>query len=470
MFVGGYWTVAFLRPFGKPLTGGCGRDNNPMVLSGSYHGWTEGSHTLGKTAWLLLSTVAIAVSVLLVWVFRPQRDCAFSGWKQTVGVELNAQVNDLKQVQTKVGLTDSQVREFDSLLRDYAIKYDAACQDVRASRMSNDAYTCLRKNMDAVLDQIRSFITAMEQAKVVADVATQKKVILDSFAALRGASAAQYRGGCTSALDVNPKRISFAGTTPERSVQITNRGNTDLTFSVDGLPEAFDPKPISGKLLRGTTVSVAILRTILPLTGTEPLKFHVRSNLQDDELVEISLDWRSATLWKDLAELAANLQNASGRTDAALKVIDAAVSDPSSLSQADRFRLASCVLATMGENVAAANTLRAAVKADPSIEQRPSTSILSGIIGLQQSRYQDAAALFVRAKGQADSDLVANAASDLFLGLTKVKLGDSTGAALLLRQSGNLNFVQQNRAVQSFANRYACPGQECATTLIQSLH
>jgi hypothetical protein len=195
---------------------------------------------------LLLITIVIVVLVALgltVYFYPRQPDCAFLGWKNTLGIELETQVHDVDAVKGKLGITDEQVHEYDTLLKDYALKYDTACQDFRGKRISQAEYTCRRQNMDRTLNELRQFLEAIEAAKTIADPDTQKQAVLKIFDDLRASSKAQYRNGCASAVDINPKQLTFTGLVPERSIQITNRGNNDVTFSVDGLPEAFGPKP-----------------------------------------------------------------------------------------------------------------------------------------------------------------------------------------------------------------------------------
>lgn len=94
---------------------------------------------MSRNMWLLLFAITAVVVVFILWILHPRPDCAFSGWKKSVGVELEAAVNNLDAVKAKVGVNDSEVREFDTLLKDYALKYDAACQDFNAN-------VCLRAN------------------------------------------------------------------------------------------------------------------------------------------------------------------------------------------------------------------------------------------------------------------------------------------------------------------------------------
>ena len=167
---------------------------------------------MNKNLVLITITIGVLVAIgLTVYFFGPQRDCASSGWKNTLGVDLEAQVHDVDAVKGKLGITDAQVREYDTLLKDYALKYDTGCQDFRAQRISQAEYTCRRQNMDRILDELRQFSEAIQAAKTVADPTTQKQVVLKIFDDLRASSQAQYRTGCASAVDINPPYFYWSG-------------------------------------------------------------------------------------------------------------------------------------------------------------------------------------------------------------------------------------------------------------------
>jgi tetratricopeptide (TPR) repeat protein len=315
----------------------------------------------------------LVIVVLLVYLLRPHPQCAFSGWKRTIGVDLETQVKSLDALKGKLGITDSQVRDYDRLMQDFALKYDAACQDSQAGRMTNAEYTCRRANMDRVLDELRRFSQAVEAAKSLTDPEAQRQVVSSALTALQAASSAGYSSGCASAIDVNPQKLSFLGLVPERSFQITNRGNNDVRYSVDGLPEAFDPKPNSGTLLPGATASVAILRTMLPPPSGQPVRFHVRTNLQDDREVEIAMDAENIALWQRLGDKAAKMTPAGEPTvDTAARVISEALanSHEQSVSPAYHYALASDLLLARGARDQAKVALHKAVAIDPSFSAR----------------------------------------------------------------------------------------------------
>src|ERR1700682_4517008 len=242
----------------------------------------EGTRPRGKAAPVLLLVLGVAVAVaLLLYYVRPTPDCAFSGWKSTVGVDLEAKVGDLDAVRTKVGLTSAEVREFDTLLKDYAAKYEANCRDVKNGRKTQADYTCRRANMDGVLDRLRTFAQALTAAQGIKDPHEQAAQIRSVLDDLRSAARTDYARGCVSAISVDPDSITFAKDTPERSIHVGNGGNNDLTFAIDRLPEAFLAYPPTGNIPRGAQpLTVSIIRTIMPATEG-PITFRIRSNLAE---------------------------------------------------------------------------------------------------------------------------------------------------------------------------------------------
>lgn len=162
-----------------------------------------------RNVWLLIALAIAAIIVFLFRIYLPRQDCAFSGWKKSAGVGLEAAVRDLNAVKVKVGVSDAQVREFDSLMIEYALKYNAACRDFRANRMTSDEYACVRRNMDQVLDDVRRLLQAIKAAEAVSDASAQKEIISKSLDDMQAASRAQYRSGCTSAMNVSSSVRTF---------------------------------------------------------------------------------------------------------------------------------------------------------------------------------------------------------------------------------------------------------------------
>jgi hypothetical protein len=431
---------------------------------------------MGKKELLAAAFVVVAVAGILVyWLHRvPQPpDCSFSGWKRAVGVELDAQVKDLDAIKAKIGIGDSQVRDYDTLMKNYALKYDAACQDVRAqpSRMTQAEYTCLRRNMDKVLDQLQSFVHAVEAAKSVTDATTQREIILRSLDDLQAASLAGYRSGCASAMDVNPKKLSFTGNIPERSVQITNAGNSDFNYSITGLPEAFDPKPITGSVAKGTSVSVAILRTILPVP-VPPIKFRIHTNLQDDAEVEISLDAANLAIWQNLSEQArksAAQKGALVSMQDALEAVNSAIDPTSRPSEPDQLVLASNVLFELHADSEAQKALDLAVSRDPQLAKRPATLILAGLIANRRDNSDQALRFFTRvASSDSPNEATEKGLSDLFAGSVMFAKGNTHQADAVFKEPELQNTVGKNPSLVTFSEKEFCP-RTCVAKLPEHL-
>ena len=155
--------------------------------------------------------------------------------------------------------------------------------------------------MDQLLDSIRSFGQAVDAAKTIADPREQASQIRDALQRLSAASRAGYGAGCVSAIAIDPKTLTFAEQTPERSIHIGNGGNNDLTFALDGLPEAFLAQPLTGAVPRGAQpVTVSIYRTVLPVDTAHPVTFRVRSNFEEELTIQIVLNGsapRSTKSW-----------------------------------------------------------------------------------------------------------------------------------------------------------------------------
>lgn len=414
-----------------------------------------------KATWIALVALVVGAGVgIYFWLHRPAEDCAFSGWSRTVGIEVSAQVENVKAVQTKVGLTDAQVRDYDQLLKDYALKYDTACRDVSAKppRLKPEEYACMRGNMEKVLDDVRKFNQAVEAAKTIADPAAQKAIIDDSLAHLHAADTSNYRMGCISSFDINPKRLDFIGTIPERALFITNRGNRDLTFSVDDYPSGFDPKPITGTIQPGTMATVALLRTIVPVPDTRPLTFNVRTNFQDVQAVEIGIDEKNAQLWKTLsAPLVA--RGTTPTMDDALKVVNDAIDPQSKIGESDRLVLAATVLFDAHADAEASKALDKAAAQPAAGEPRSSSLILRGLLAGRSNSRVEANRFFDQAKSAAGRsnkqvESVANVLSASML----VKEGNEAKANQVVDVQ-TAQAVRANPALAAFAARESCAGK-----------
>ena len=81
----------------------------------------------------VLAVAAVIALVVVQQRDRPPQDCSFSGWKNSLGIELETQVRELDAVKGKLGITDAQIRDFDDAMRDYALKYNTACQGLHCA-------------------------------------------------------------------------------------------------------------------------------------------------------------------------------------------------------------------------------------------------------------------------------------------------------------------------------------------------
>src|SRR6266849_2719251 len=197
--------------------------------------------------WKILVPAAVLLAVALLIFFWPHpQDCSFSGWKRSVGVDLDVAVGDVHAIKGKVGISDDQVRHFDTLMKDFALKYDAACQDLRNHRMNQADYTCRRKNMDDTLNKIRFFVEKVEAAKTLSDPAAQREIVLGALSSLEQATKPGLAGDCTSAMSVAPVKLRFEDHASEHSIQVSNAGNSAMNFSVVAVPIEKMPQHESG--------------------------------------------------------------------------------------------------------------------------------------------------------------------------------------------------------------------------------
>jgi hypothetical protein len=430
---------------------------------------TDGTSKTGLMA--LVIVIAVVAGVLIWWLShrsKPAEDCSFTGWKRTVGVELDAQVQDLNAVKGKLGISDSMIRDYDTLMKDYALKYDSACQDVRAGRMTQGEYACLRQNMSRTLDDIRTFNQAVEAAKSLSDPTAQKEVVQKAFGALEGASRTNYRLGCTSAMTVNPRTISFTGDALDSFVEITNNGNNDFTFAVDGLPAAFRPHPPSGKLSVSGTAAIVIERSFGPVPPAQPIKFLVRTNLNDEQEIAITVDSQNMDVWQRLGKKTrANANRPVITVDDALHVVSDSVS--SRVPAPDKYVLASTLLLYMGQSVTAKAALAAATNEDPSLNSEPSALFLNGIIANRERQPQAALTYFARAKDStAPTDKSAQSISDLASGIINFNLGKRDTADSYLKTYDLQKEVRGNPLLPYFGAQEFCAKGGCQAYVNQT--
>src|SRR5216684_3274381 len=399
---------------------------------------------------LVPAAVLLAVALLIFFWPHPQ-DCSFSGWKKSVGVDLDVAVGDVHAIKGKVGISDDQVRDFDTLMKDFALKYDAACQDFKSHRMNQAVYTCRRKNMDDTLNKIRFFVEKVEAAKTLSDPAAQREIVLGALSSLEQATKPGLAGDCTSAMSVAPVKLRFEDHASEHSVQVSNSGNNAMNFSVVGLPRGFVPQPESGDIAVGHTVSVAVFRTFEPVTDSQPIRFFLHNNFRDDVPVEITLDSQNSTLYDDLAsqaQSAAAAQNRPVTVDDALRVVDQSLSKspaPPQNTEAMRYFLAAGVLSRAGQASAAHQALDTATAKNPALAKQPSALILRGIVSNREGKTGEALQHF------AEADRLSTgtpAEKD-----TKALTGLLSGAAVYSTDKNKANEILAKPEVQDTASK-----------------
>ncbi len=383
---------------------------------------------------LPVALVLLAVVGVVWYLLHRHDDCSFSGWKQTIGVDIEVATKDVDAIKGKVGITDEQTRQFDTLMTDFALKYDANCNDYRQGRMNQAEYLCRRNNMDKALDQLRVFVQKVEAAKAASDPAAQRDILLNALDDLEKSRKSEYRAGCTSAMLVDPLQIPFHGQTALQAVQVTNSGNNPLIFTVATLPIGFIAVPKTGQLAPGTLAAVIVYRTVEPVTSGLTYTFHIVSNFQDDISVQLTLDPQNASLYKTLGDEARSLAAAS-KPNAnvvvtladALTVVDQTVkkagnAGPPQGLEAIRYLLAAGVLAESGSPVEAQHALDTAALKDPSLAKEPTTLVLRGVVANQQGDSNRAFQAFAEAsRSTPREDSERKAVSDLYAGAVALK-------------------------------------------------
>jgi tetratricopeptide (TPR) repeat protein len=410
---------------------------------------------------LLLVVIVLLAALGVVWyIYHRHQDCSFSGWKQTVGVDIDVAIGDVQAVKTKVGIADQQVRDFDTLMKDFALKYDADCQDTKQGRMNQAEYLCRRNNMDKTLDKIRIFLQKVEAAKTLPDPAVQRGIVLKALDDLETSTKSGYGAGCTSAMVVDPKQLNFNDHTSERAVQVSNSGNNVLVFSAGSLPNGFIAQPKTGTIAPGNLAVVAVYRTFEPVVPDQPLTFHMLSNFQEDISVQIALDVQNSELYDSLADQArttAAVGNHQPSLQDALTVVDQSLAKSGSVAGKDResmrYFLAAGVLARVGNVAQAQQALDTATAKNPALAKEPSALILRGIVVNQEGHPDQAIQHFAEAKRLApEEDKDTKALSDLFAGAVVLKTDQKAGTDLLSNADVQKS-VQRNPKLLDFATR-----------------
>jgi tetratricopeptide (TPR) repeat protein len=412
-----------------------------------------------KTALVLLVLVlGLGVAAYFLWI--KDEDCSFSSKKRSLGIDLEAGLSDVKAIKGKVGISDDQVRDFDELGKDLAEKYDMLCQEHKHKRVNDATYLCNRNNMNQTLDSLRSFLVKTKAAAGLADPSAQKEVVLKALSELEDLEKRGYGAGCISSMSVSPRALPFMGHTSERSVQISNSGNNDFSYTVEDLPRGFLPQPSSGTVPVSQTVTVAIVRTAEPIPNNSPVSFQLTNNFKDHVPIELDFDQQNAALYEALAENLKSLagQNRAPTVEDALKVVDDSVAMSSSwksVQNADslRYFLAAGVLSQAGNITAAHAALDTATTKNPALNKQPATHILRGIVLKNENKPDEAIQNFSKANSLAAGSKTEKETAGI-TGLLSGAVAEGQGkpeAATWLRNKEVQDAVKNNPKIMDFA-------------------
>lgn len=435
-----------------------------------------------KTA-IVLVVLILALAAVAAYILWP-RDCSFSSRKRSLGIDLEVGLANVNSVKGKVGISDDQVRDYDSFTKDLATKYDMACNDFKNKRMNNAEYSCRRKNMDDMLDKLRLFLTKVNAAMGLSDPSAQKEIVLKALSDLEEVEKKGYAAGCTSSMNVSPRTLPFADHVTEHSVQVSNSGNNEITFSVADLPRGFVPQPSSGNIVVGQTVSVAIFRTSEPITNRPPLTFRLLNNFMDEVTVEIQFDPQNAGVYDDLAnkvKLLSSQENRPPTVEDALKIVDETLPKSGSwmsIKDGDsmRYFLAAGVLSRAGSASEAHQALDAATAKNPALEKQPATLILRGVVENREGKPDAALNLFSKANtlvagSKTEKDTRAftsllsgaveqkqgQAAANNWLGKKEVQDSVKNNPGMLDYAKSEIKTKDLNQAIQKASSQAAAP-------------
>ena len=324
------------------------------------------------------AVVAILAAVgLAIWFIRPDPPpCQTSEYSRLVGVGVDVQLEQLKALQGKLGLTDAQVKGFDVLLRDYAAKYDAACQDVTAKLITVPQYQCQRQKMDQSLDAARRMQQAVEAATTSSNPEVQRAVLEQAGADLRSSAQAGYTNGCIASIEVTPLQLAFKGQQTLQAFKLLNLSANPLTFGVTNYPDGFAPDPDSGSIAAGESRNVLIRRTLDPVPQTRPLQANIKISYHRDITVEFVLDDQNAQLWPSIGKA---FDSTTPTVVDALAVIDKTLPTDIKPTDASRYVLAATALTAAGAYAEATAALDHAVTVDASLGRQPSTVRLAAL-------------------------------------------------------------------------------------------
>src|SRR6202051_891396 len=379
--------------------------------------------------WLVATSALFALAIIgyFVWKFfnpanpNAKDDCTLLAQQQLSSLEIDATVKKIELAKVKLNITGGEVQEVDNYLKDYGVKYAAACRDNGRKVLSDAEYNCRRDNMDKALDNLRAMSPALDATENVQDATAQKEIVLRYLEVFTNLAKSGYSEGCGSVLSVQPKSLSFEDHYPERSIQITNGGNRDSSYYVAELPEAFAPAPSSGEVKQGNTITVSIRRAAFPVQPGAKIVFYVRDSFGNKAPVEIQVAKENAELYSSLAakviEEATRRHRLLPTVEDAVEVMDKGVAEHVD-DPADRYFFAAGVLKQAGSFEQASRAIDLMAQADGFLPRDTSTELLSGVVRYKQGKTDQALASFdaARESAQRIRDDRAQATSNLFAG------------------------------------------------------
>jgi hypothetical protein len=403
--------------------------------------------------------LVFALMIIAVYLFLPRpskTDCSFIGWKQSIGVELGTFVKDVSAAKGKLDISESQIRELDTLLTDYGAKYETACKDLQAGRINSAEYSCRTQSTAKVLSNIRSLQVALQSLSQVNDPATQKQIATTALENFHELARAEDQSNCSASMSVNPTKVTFEKEFPERSVRISNSGNNDFTFAIEQMPEAFLAVPTSGIVAKGGSVVVAIYRIAITVPTIAPIGFDIKDNWNNRVHVDISFTSQNAALYRTLSArilgAAAQQHRPPDLTDA-LQVVETLTWEDSIAGdqlQASRYLVAANVLLEAGSHEPAKSAFDRSIDILPAIARAPASGILRGVMAERVGDTRNALLHCVSSRAWDTSDDRARASSDMCEGAMLLAVGNTTAAKETLRTQSVAMLAMDNPNLTSW--------------------
>jgi hypothetical protein len=411
--------------------------------------------------------VGLAIAVYIVLRVVPTAGgggpdrCELLAKQQTATVDVAATVKGLDLVKAKIGVTAGQVQEVDQILKDYAFKYTSVCRDNDAKKIADAEYNCRRDNMERVLGATRSLALTLDAMKSIADPASQQDIVLKDIDLIKDLAQADFSKGCGSALAVSTSSLTFEGPTPERTIEVANGGNRDLTYTVTDLPEAFAAVQLSGTIPVGhSAVVVAIKRAPFPVMVNTPVVFYVKDNFNNKIAVKIVVDANNAQLYQRLAaETVKGMPAGHATPTLEDAVASVAKTFPEMKDAGTRYFLAAGALKEIGNFAEADRALKALSTQNASLYHAPATQLLAGIVSFQRNEGTLALDHFFKAGSTPGADEGARTASKLASGALWLSNGNPAAAEKFLADPDVRNRVVVDSNFSNYvASEFKLPG------------